>query len=216
MKFSSPWQSRYFAKWVTVTRHLLRPFGTLEQKFIFRLVDNQNKRVHKHLSGKHPSSVLLIMPRCVKLSGCRADVQNSLSECRACRLCPLGDVARLCARFQIQALVAFRSHIAFELARKIKPDLIIATACLDRLIKALCSVPEFPALLTPLSSMEKKCSNARLDLGWLEGQLVSLTPRNFDPDIPAPSAEYLQQDLPSVGSTNTAEVAPKSRTAESS
>ncbi len=174
MKFTSPWQSRSFVKSVAILRRVLRPFGNLEEKYIGRLADTHNRRVHKYLGESRPESILLIMPRCVKLTGCRADVQSSLSQCSQCDRCPLGDVARLCDRFHIRALVAFRSHIAFELARELKPDLIIATACSDRLVKALHSVPEHPALLAPLPNMEKKCVNAGVDVGWLEGQLVGL------------------------------------------
>ncbi len=72
----------------------------------------------------------------------------------------------------MEALVAFRSHIAFQMAREHEPDLIIATACHDRLVKALRSVPEYPALLAPLPSMEKMCVNANVDLAWLENQLA--------------------------------------------
>ena len=178
MKFSSPWQSSTFVKSVAITRGLLRPFGNLEQKYINRLADNQNRRVHEYLADSRPSTVLLIMPRCVKLTGCKADVQNSLTQCLGCHLCPLGDVARLCSQFEIKALVAFRSHIAFALAREHKPDLIIATACHDRLVKALSSVPEYPALLAPLAGMEKQCINAGVDLDWLEDQLANLTRMN--------------------------------------
>jgi hypothetical protein len=77
----------------------------------------------------------------------------------------------LTAAYGVRALVAFRSHIAFAMARREQPDLIIATACDDRLIKALRSVPEIPAVLAPLSSMERPCINARLDLQWIENQL---------------------------------------------
>ena len=198
MKFTSPWQSWCFVKWVETTRMLLQPFGSLEQKFIDRLTDAQNRRVHAYLAGSNPASVLLIMPRCVKLAGCRADVQNSLGQCLECRLCPLGDVARLCSRLEIQALVAFRSHIAFNLARDHQPDLIIATACHDRLIKALRSVPEFPALLAPLAGMEKPCVNAGVDLGWLEGQLVGLKRKDCAPRPVVRPAESLNADCPTA------------------
>ena len=60
--------------------------------------------------------------------------------------------------------MAFRSHIAFEMARTRRPDVIVATACHDRLIKALRNVPDIPALLAPLAGMEKPCRNAGIDL----------------------------------------------------
>jgi hypothetical protein len=71
----------------------------------------------------------------------------------------------------VKALVAFRSHIAYAMARREQPDLILATACEDRLIKALRSVPEIPALLAPLAGMERPCLGAVLDLDWLQKHL---------------------------------------------
>jgi uncharacterized protein len=172
MKFKSPWQSMVFRGAVALSRRMLRPFGQLENRLVENLTASQNRRVMRHLKKFPPENILMIMPRCVKKSGCRADVQNGLQECLDCRQCPLADVALLCDSFGIKALVAFRSHIAFEMARTRTPDLIIATACHDRLIKALRAVPDYPALLAPLPPMEKMCSNAGVDLVWLEQQLA--------------------------------------------
>lgn len=178
MSFKSPWQRAIFSRVVTVSRFLLRPFGQLENRLVEKLTISQNQRVVQHLKESPPEKVLLIMPRCVKKTGCKAQVQNGLDECLQCQQCPLGDVAVLCDRFEINALVAFRSHIAFQMARTRNPDLIIATACHDRLVKALRTVPEYPALLAPLPPMEKMCVNAAVDLVWLEQQLTLVCPEN--------------------------------------
>jgi len=174
--FRSPWQRPLFVGLVALTRHLLRPFGSLEDRFITRLVQRQNKHVRRYLVDRRPGRVLLILPRCVKRTGCPVDVQQSVTECLTCRQCPVGDVAAACERHGVTALVAFRSHIAFALARREKPDLIIASACPDRMIKALRSVPECPALLCPLSGMERMCVNATVDRNWLESQLDLMVP----------------------------------------
>jgi hypothetical protein len=112
-----------------------------------------------------------------------------MAACRECDCdaCPLRDVANLTDRFGVNALVAFRSHIAFAMARRERPDLILATACEDRLIKALRSVPEIPALLAPLAGMERPCIGADLDLDWFESQLLrARVPATADPlDQPA-------------------------------
>lgn len=171
MTFQSPWQSGPFVQLVALIRRVLRPWATMEERFVAALTTRQNERVHRYLKTHPPGKILLIMPRCVKKTGCPADVKRSLAQCVECRECPLGDVSRLCRRHDIEALVAFRSHIAFAMAREVQPDLIIATACHDRLIKALRSVPEIPALLAPLIGMEKMCVGAQVDLSWLEEQL---------------------------------------------
>lgn len=192
MSFNSPWQSSFFVQAIALVRRVLRPWPALENRFITRVTEQQNRRVIRHIQsldgrGK-PGNLLLIMPRCVKKTGCPADVKNSLEQCLDCRECPLGDVARLCRRHDIQALVAFRSHIAFEMARTVQPDLIIATACHDRLVKALRSVPDIPALLAPLTGMDRMCVNAQVDLVWLERQLELVTGKTASPDLPAAEA----------------------------
>lgn len=170
--FRSPWQSRLFVAAIALGRWVLRPFPALEERFIGALVAAQNRRVGRHVGRNAPAKVLLIMPRCVKKTGCRAPVQESLQECLTCLQCPLGEVALMCRDHGVQALVAFRSEIAFDLARREQPDLIIASACHDRMIKALRSTPQFPALLTPLTAMEKPCRDAAVDLPWLQAQLA--------------------------------------------
>lgn len=177
MSFTSPWQSNSYVGMIALGRRLLRPWPTLEARWVNSLVQAQNQRVHRHLKNTPAESVLLIMPRCVKKTGCKADVQKSLDGCLTCQDCPLGDVARLCDERQVKALVAFRSHIAFDIARQEQPDLIIATACHDRLHKALRNVPDIPALLAPLMGMERQCVNAGVDLPWLAHQLEQVAPR---------------------------------------
>jgi len=174
--FRSPWQKRGFVALIGLLRLMMRPFGGAEDWFIERLVAANNRRVMDPLAGNTPQKVLLIMPRCVKKTGCRVDVQNSVSECLTCMGCPLGDVATLCQKHGLQALVAFRSHIAFDMARREQPDVIVASACHDRMIKALRSMPEYPALLAPLAGMDRMCVNATLDLAWLGRQLAAMAP----------------------------------------
>ncbi|PJA74944.1 hypothetical protein CO151_08375 [bacterium CG_4_9_14_3_um_filter_65_15] len=186
--FRSPWQEGGFVRLVGVVRTLLRLWPRLENRFIDRLVSDQNRRVHAYLRGRTPQTLLLIMPRCVKKTGCHAPVQKTLNQCLECMECPLGDVAHLCGDRGIRALVAFRSHIAFALARSEQPDLIIASACRDRMIKALRSTPEFPALLAPLTGMRKMCLDAGIDLDWIAAQL----------DLVLPAATPGIQDSPRI------------------
>ena len=187
MTYRSPWQSRTYVAAVAAARRLLRRWPRLEQRLIEALVRAQNRRVHRHLRGRPARRVLLILPRCVKRKGCRADVQADLALCRDCGECQLGGIARLCERHGVQALVAFRSHIAFAMARRERPDLIVATACHDRLVKALRSVPEYPALLAPLTGMEKMCVNAGIDLAWFAAQLEAVAPLAEPAAAPAPA-----------------------------
>jgi len=178
--FRSPWRHRWFVTGVAALRRLLRGRPDLEDRLIERLVRGQNQRVQRHLERAPARTILLILPRCVKPRSCKCDVRVSLTTCLACDGCQLGPVARLCEELGIRALVAFRSHHAFAIARREQPDLILASACNDRLIKALRSVPEIPALLAPLTGMERMCVGARFDATWLEAQLRLAAPPGAD------------------------------------
>jgi len=174
--FSSPWRWRLYRAAVATVRRLLRFAHLPEENFIRWLVAGQNERVHRYLQRHPAETILLIMPRCLKRKGCPVDVQGTLSTCLTCDCqdCPLADVARLTEKYGVRALVAFRSHIAFLMARRERPDLILATACDDRLVKALNHVPEIPALLSPLTGMRRPCLDADLDLAWLNAQLARI------------------------------------------
>ncbi|MCP4574416.1 MAG: DUF116 domain-containing protein [bacterium] len=197
--YHSAWQSRLFVLGVALVRLLLRPWGDREQRFIERLTRRENRRVRKHLARRPARTVLLILPRCVRRKGCCPDAQIDLARSLDCHACPLGDMARLCDRFGVHALVAFRSHIAFAMARRERPDLILATACHDRLVKARRTVPEFPALLSPLAGMDRMCVNSGVDLVWFERQLQAVT---------APAADRPDTAVSLSGSADGAVAAP--------
>lgn len=171
MSWRSPWRFRPFVAAIAAVRGTLSVVGRSDAGFIRWLVDRNNRRVERRLRRDAAASVLLILPRCVKRACCKVENGGSLRACVDCSECHLGDLARIADRYGVEALVAFRSHVAFAMARDRRPDLIIATACEDRLIKALRSVPEIPALLAPLTGMDRMCVNATFDLDWFETQL---------------------------------------------
>jgi len=174
VSWRSPWRHRWAVAGLETARRLLRLLGRDETPLLRAVVADNNRRVHRYLAGRPVRSVLLILPRCVKRGCCEVDRSGTLEPCLDCRRCRLGDLARLARRQGVEALVAYRSHIAFAMARERRPDLILASACEDRLLKALRSVPEIPALLSPLTGMHRRCVDADFDLAWFEGELRSL------------------------------------------
>jgi hypothetical protein len=180
--FRSPWASPLYRAGVAAGRRLCRLARRDEGPLIRRLVAAQNARVQHHIARHPVRSVLLILPRCIRQPGCPVDVRGDLSICADCRRCPLGEVARLTARRGVRALVAFRSRHAFAMAREERPDLIVATACEDRLVKALRTVPEIPALLAPLTGMAQPCVGAAFDLVWVTEQVRVALGANADDD----------------------------------
>ena len=187
LRWRSRWRFGWYVRAVQSVRLLLRRFGSLETRFIRGLVARHNRRVLAWLRNHPPRSVLLILPRCAKRRGCRIDPGGDMTKCRECGECILGIMARLTESYGVRSLVAFRSHIAFEMARRERPDLILATACDDRIIKALRSVPENAAMLTPLNKPGNRCVDCSFDVSWFDRYLRIATGRTPKP-APAEAA----------------------------
>ncbi len=184
MKYVSPWQWAPFRGMVAGLRTVLCVLRFGDAGLIRSLVADNNRRVHRYLSRRGADTILLILPRCVKRKCCDLDPEGSLAGCIDCHDCDLGDLARTAAAHDVRALVAFRSYIAYAMARRERPDLIIATACGDRLVKALRSVPEVPALLSPLTGMERACVDATFDRDWFEHQIAQATAAGGERRVP--------------------------------
>ena len=175
MTWHSPWSNPHWVCTIAAARGWLRAATGSDHDLVHTLVSDQNSRVEAWLSTlEHPCrDVLLILPRCVKRRCCNVGPDGSLDGCRSCEACALGELARLAEHHGIRAIVAFRSHIAYAAARRDRPNLIIATACEDRLVKAMASVPDIPAFLAPLTGMERMCVNAELDIAWIGARLAA-------------------------------------------
>ena len=174
MTWRSPWNDPAWVRSVAAARGSLRVQTGSDHDLVRVLVEEQNARVETWVSNRTLPcrDVLLILPRCVKRKCCTVGADGALAACLDCRRCALGELARLADGSGVRAIVAFRSHLAYAAARRDRPDLIIATACEDRLIKAMASVPDIPAYLTPLTGMERMCVNAVTDVAWIGARLA--------------------------------------------
>jgi len=178
MSWSSPWQNPEWLRATAMARGDLLNRTGADHGLIEQLVETNNRRVAAWL-GDRPTSnlrVMMILPRCVRRNCCRPGPGGDLAQSLGCRNCQLGELARAAESRNIRAFVAYRSHLAYAAARQECPDLIIATACEDRLFKALSSVPDIPALLSPLTGMERMCVGAGFDIGWFEQMLDLVSP----------------------------------------
>jgi len=175
MIWRSPWSDPAWVRGIASSRGWLRAAAGSDHALVHSLVAEQNERVERWLEERSTPcrDILLLIPRCVKKRCCSVGRDGSLDGCLECRECSLGELARLARSYGVKAIVAFRSHIAYAAARRDRPDLIIATACEDRLIKAMASVPEVPALLTPLTGMDRMCVNAELDAEWIGAKIAA-------------------------------------------
>jgi hypothetical protein len=100
---------------------------------------------------------LVLLPHCIQLARCKADVLTDLGKCYECGLCSVGDLLPLQLQRGWDTRITNRSHKAYREARDYRPDLIVAVSCSDRLLKGLTRLPEVPSYVLPLELNHGMC-----------------------------------------------------------
>jgi hypothetical protein len=88
---------------------------------------------------------------------------EDLHSCSECSKCIIKNVAAAAQKCNWDIRVAPRSHLAYNEARKYSPDIVVAVACTDRLVKGLTRLPEVPSYAIPLDLPHGMCVNTTFD-----------------------------------------------------
>ena len=100
---------------------------------------------------------LVLLPHCIQLARCKADILTDLGKCYECGLCSVGDLLPLQLERGWETRITNRSHKAYREARDYRPDLIVAVSCPDRLLKGLTKLPEIPVYAISLELPHGMC-----------------------------------------------------------
>ncbi|MFQ5670317.1 MAG: DUF116 domain-containing protein [Acidobacteriota bacterium] len=126
-----------------------------------------NAAVRSLYRRRKPENILILLPHCVVYSRCPKKVVKDLSRCTDCDLCQMEGILGLSDRSRLPTGIAVRSAEAYSQARALGPDLTLAVACDDRLVKGITRVPELPAFALPLHLPEESCHDNLVDMGGL-------------------------------------------------
>ena len=148
--------TRWDGLWATAFRPVARRMG-LETAWILSYCAWNNHRVQKLFADRKARRALLLLPHCIQLARCKADVLSDLSHCYECGLCSVGDLLELQLKHGWDSRITNRSHKAYREAREFKPDLLVAVCCLDRLLKGLVKLPEVPSYVIALDLPHGMC-----------------------------------------------------------
>jgi len=167
--------------WVKALRPLTRVLGC-EDAWIRSYLAWNNAQVEKAFAAQRAQKALVLLPHCIQIARCRAELTEDLNSCHQCGLCPVGEVlkASLAQRWEVR--VFNRSHKAARHAKSHKPDLMLAVSCADRLLKGVQKLPETPCFAIPLDLPKGMCVDTRFDTALLEEAMERLVrPRNEHP-----------------------------------
>ena len=166
----------YMAKRSAITRWdgywlmFLRPFFkfiNLEDRWLRSFCAWNNHRVSKAFKTKRVGKAIVLLPHCAQLVSCKALVVEDISYCFGCGQCVIDAAARAALKYNWDVRVSPRSRAAYSEARKYSPDIIIAIACPDRLVKGLLKLPEAPSYAIPLGLPHGMCVNTTFDFQHL-------------------------------------------------
>ena len=171
---------RWDGHWVSVLRPLFRSMG-LEDAWVLSFCAWNNHRVREALAAQKARRTLILLPHCIQMARCKADVLSELSNCYECGLCSVGDLLPQVLSRGWESRISNRSHKAYREAREYRPDLIVAVSCLDRLLKGLVKLPEVPCYVIPLELPHRMCVDTTFSVPHLFAAMETLV-EPLEPD----------------------------------
>jgi hypothetical protein len=165
--------NRWDGRWVVKLRPLARRLG-FEEAWILSFCAWNNHRVQQQFSTHKARRALVLLPHCIQLAKCKAEILTDLSACYDCGLCDVGDLLKAQLAHGWESRITNRSHKAYREAREFKPELIVGISCVDRLLKALIKLPDVPSYVIPLSLPHGMCVDTRFSVPHLLAAMETL------------------------------------------
>jgi hypothetical protein len=159
---------RWDGVWARALRPLARWFKA-EDAWILSFCGWNNHRVRQVFQQQRAGRALVLLPHCIQMARCKADILTDLGKCYECGLCSVGELLPLQLERGWNSRITNRSHKAYREAREQRPDLIVAVTCADRLLKGLTKLPEIPVYAIPLTLPHGMC----VDTGFSVSHLLA-------------------------------------------
>lgn len=159
--------------WARAFRPLARWLGR-EEAWILSFCAWNNLRVRQAFEIRPARKALVLLPHCIQMARCKAEILADLSNCYECGLCPVGDYLEASLVGRWDARITNRSHKAYREAREFRPDLIVAVSCADRLLKGLIKLPEVPSYVIPLQLNHGMCVDTTFSVPHLQAAMEAL------------------------------------------
>lgn len=164
---------RWDGFWTLAFRPLARLLGC-EDAWILSFCAWNNRRVREAFAARPARRALVLLPHCIQMARCKAEILDDLSNCYECGLCPVGDYFQASLEGRWDARITNRSHKAYREAREFQPDLIVAVSCADRLLRGLVKLPEVPVYAIPLQLPHGMCVDTTFSVPHLRAAMETL------------------------------------------
>jgi hypothetical protein len=140
-----------------------------------------NNLVVKHNLQKHcPSKMLMLLPGCMQNKDCSCKITEDIINCRRCGKCRIGELTGLVERFNVRANVVKGGTAARNVAKKYKPDFIIAVACERELMSGMADVGRIPVIGIINQRPNGYCTNTTVDILHIKEILMELEEKGLE------------------------------------
>jgi uncharacterized protein len=180
---------RQDALWANALRPLAKRIGR-EDAWILSFCGHNNQRVREAFTARRAKRALILLPHCIQMARCKAEILDNLEACYDCGLCPVGDYMNAALLNRWEGRITNRSHKAYREAREYRPDLVVAVSCPDRLLKGLTKMPDIPCYVIPLSLPHGMCVDADFSVPHLFAAMEALV----DPRRPSGDVQPLRRE----------------------
>lgn len=127
-----------------------------------------NKYIYSQKYNFNNEDILILIPHCVQKNSCKLKVTSSISNCKQCGLCNIGDLVRLQENKNINIFVATGGTLARKIILENKPKAVIAVACERDLTSGVQDVSGIPVLGVFNKRPNGPCVDTCIDVGEVE------------------------------------------------
>jgi hypothetical protein len=143
-----------------------------DKDWLGRIYISVNNLVVKYgLSKRSTIKILVLLPHCMQNKDCSCRITESISNCRRCGSCKVGEVASITERYGMKAVVAKGGTAARNTVKEFRPDFILAVACERELVSGIGDVGKIPVIGLINQRPNGYCSNTTVDTMQLKGIL---------------------------------------------
>jgi hypothetical protein len=115
-----------------------------------------------------PDKLLIMTPHCLQQETCPYKITRTVSNCRRCGQCQIGDLAQLADSYGVHLAVVTGGTLARKVIKSIRPQAVLAIACERDLTSGIQDVFPLPVIGVLNDRPFGPCCNTRVNLNKVE------------------------------------------------
>ena len=137
-------------------------------------IDVNNIIVESKKKGFKSEEMLILLPHCLQSSECIYKVTGSISNCKKCGKCSIGELAKISEEYSINTAVVTGGTLARAVVEKYKPGVILSVACERDLASGINDVRHIPVIGVVNERPNGPCKDTKVDIQLFKEKLEEI------------------------------------------